>query len=90
MELRVSSYGSRADLEAYCERLEPEQKTGLVIVGTADEFARFQLSQSTTVYGVPCECTEPKVIPVVSTERPTRIVGDSYGLNGNNLTKLDK
>lgn len=86
MELRVSSYGSRAELEAYCERLEPEQRVGLSIVGTIEELARFQLGESTKIHGISCiaeekdsKYEEDGAQPV---EHPTRIKSKGYGLNG--------
>lgn len=88
MELRVSSYGSRADLEKYCEKLKPSEKEGLVIVGSHEELSRFHLSSSTTVHGVPCELDKKESLytpPPKSTVK--RIKAGGYGLNGK-LKKL--
>lgn len=90
MELRVSSYGSRAELEAYCERLEPDRKAGLSIVGTAEELTRFQFGPSARVYGIPCRATDKiwNLNPDVPIRQmPTRIKAKGYGLNGQ-LTEL--
>lgn len=86
MELRVSSYGSRAALEAYCERLDPEQKTGVVIIGTTEELLRFQLSNSTTVYDIPCKATDFTSSESINAV-PERITSNTgYGLD-NQLIK---
>lgn len=82
MELRVSSYSSRAELEAYCERLDPEQKTGVTIVGTIAELARFQLGPTTAVHGIQCKASD--FVPTAGVSaRPDRIHSEAgYGLNG--------
>lgn len=86
MELRVSSYGSRADLEKYCDLLDPEQKIGVWIVGTLEELARFQLGVTSTVHGIRCKATD-FVTALAVDEKPERIHAEKgYGLNGN-LTK---
>lgn len=88
MELRVSSYGSRAELEAYCERLVPEQKEGLIIIGTVEELRHFQLSPSTTIFGIACTATDFYSKSPASFEKPMRMPNaKGYGLNGN-LTEL--
>lgn len=88
MELRVSSYGSRADLEKYCQNLSPTEKEGLVIVGSMDELARFQLGPMTSVYGISCVPDDFKPQNLDPETPPERIKGSGYGLNGN-LKKLN-
>lgn len=84
MELRVSSYGSRADLEAYCENLTPEEKATCSITGTLEELARFQLSPTTTVHQISCVASDYLPPEVVDSPVPNRIKSDvGYGLNGN-------
>lgn len=58
MEVRVSSFGSRQELEAYCERLDAPQKEGLSITGTLEELAHFQLGAHTRVHGIPCVASD--------------------------------
>lgn len=89
MELRVSSFGSRAELEKYCELLEPDQKEGLSIVGTIEELARFQLGYGESVHGIPCIADDFTGFDTLikASEVPDRIKSNGYGLNGR-LTEL--
>lgn len=84
MELRVSSYGSRAELEAYCERLEPDQKEGLSIVGTIEELARFQLGYGESVHRIPCIANDFTGFDTLerASKASGRLKGKGYGLNG--------
>lgn len=88
MEMRVSSYGSREELEKYCLLLDEEKRGETVIIGTRVELARYGLGPLTTVHGVPCRATDEVggVVRAPATP-PERIKGKGYGLNGR-LTDL--
>jgi len=86
MELRVSSYKTRADLEAYCEQLSPEQKASAVITGMLAELTAFQLSPTTSVHGVCCEAidvyTDRQATPKEFEKPKRRQSAKGHGLDG--------
>lgn len=85
MEMRVSSYTSREELDRYCELLEPEQKEGLVIAGTLEELKHYGLGPLTSVHGIPCRATDAPAPPKIKGEKrtpPKRLKGTDFGLNG--------
>lgn len=53
MDIRVSDFNSRADIDAHVQALP--SKEGVTLVGTELELRYKQLSERTTVWGVPCK-----------------------------------
>lgn len=79
MEIQVSGFASRSDLETEVRRLT--DKAGASIVGTKQELARLGLSCKTSIYGVSCTETdyqEPEPVPDAVPRGPIQ----AFGLNG--------
>lgn len=93
MEMRVSSYRSRAELDRYCELLDPEKRNEAEIVGTRSELKRYGLSETTTIHNISCRATDSDGVVAVnaaSTKVSTRLPkAKGHGLNGQ-LSNLPK
>lgn len=73
--MKIKDFKFRADLELYIKK-NPSVES---IEGSNEELARLQLSEKTTLMGIPCISTEPR--KKRTQEKPLRGEQTDFGIN---------